>query len=105
MLGKLNFETNLYDTLADVKKVIKFKNHLKGGPGWFSQLSNPSQDLGSGYDLTVVRLSPKLGSMLCGQSACPSPSLHLVSLSLKNIHTYIHQILKKNLRGTITFCG
>ena len=59
---------------------------------WVAQwVEHPTLDFGSGHDLRVMRLSPKLGSTVRVKFACPFPSdvsltpnpLHL-SLSVSN---------------------
>ena len=56
---------------------------------------------GSDHDLRVLGLSPKSGSLLCGESACPSPQLMRMlplslSFSLPLSLKYINKILKIN---------
>ena len=53
----------------------------KGAPGWFSRLSLPTLDFGSGHDLRIVGLSPTIG-LHAGCETCLGFSL---SLSLKKI--------------------
>lgn len=56
------------------------QKYLFGGT-WVAQC--PTCDFSSGHDLTVLRSSPVMGSLLKWESACPSPSVppcHLCSL-------------------------
>ena len=58
--------------------ILKMENIALGAPGWFNWLSIQLLIFGSGYNLSVLRSSPELDSMLSRESA--SHSLSLVSL-------------------------
>ena len=72
---------------------------------WGSAKGLLTLDFSLGHNLTVMRLSPTLGSILRVKSASGSLPLLLPSptcvheCSLKYVHTYIHKILKTKLKG------
>ena len=93
--------------LCNITIIFLFMGHLGGS------VKQPTLDFNSGLDLTVMRSSPMLGSVLTGQSLlrilsllslCPSPLSPSLSLSQnKNLKKLFFYLFRSNAThiGTI----